>query len=72
VIAVSRDEVLALLDEYAHQRAPLGPVALSGLYLDAVERWEALPENAERAEKGWVLRADRSWKETMARARLVG
>jgi hypothetical protein len=68
---VSRNEVLALLEDYARERAPSGPVALSGTYLEAIERWEGLPENAERTEKGWVLRADRSWRETMARARLV-
>jgi hypothetical protein len=70
--AMTRDEVLGLLDEYARQRMPSGPVALSAPYLRAIERWEALPENAEGTEKGWVLRADRSWRDTIARARLVG
>ncbi len=66
------DDLLRLLDEYARQPKPSGPVALSELYIEAVERWETLPENAERSEKGWVLRADRSWRQTIARARLVG
>lgn len=68
----SRDDVLRLLDEYARLPKPAGPVALSERYIEAVERWEALPENAERTEKGWVLRADRSWRQSIARARLVG
>lgn len=68
----SREDVLLLLDEHARRPRPSGPVALGERYLEAVERWEALPENAERAEKGWVLRADRSWRRLVARARLVG
>jgi hypothetical protein len=68
----TRDEVLRLLDEYARAPRLSGPVSLSEDYLDAVRRWEALPENAERSEKGWVLRADRSWRQSMAQSRLVG
>jgi len=71
-MAPTRDDVLRLLDEYARRPKASGPVALSEPYLEAVERWETLPENAERTEKGWVLRADRSWRQSIARARLVG
>lgn len=68
----TREKVLALLEEYARQPKPVGPVELGQGYLKSVERWENLPENAEGSEKGWVLRADRSWRESIARARLVG
>ncbi|PYQ16756.1 MAG: hypothetical protein DMF79_18220 [Acidobacteria bacterium] len=71
-MAPTRNDVLRLLDEYARRPKASGPVALSEPYLEAVERWETLPENAERTEKGWVLRADRSWRQSIARARLVG
>ena len=71
-MAPTRNDVLRLLDEYARQPKASGPVALSEPYLEAVERWETLSENAERTEKGWVLRADRSWRQLIARARLVG
>jgi hypothetical protein len=71
-MAATREEVLRLLDEYARRPKNSGPVALSEGYLRAVEHWETLPENAERTEKGWVLRADRSWRRTIAGARLVG
>jgi hypothetical protein len=68
----TRDEVLRLLAHYMREPQTSGGVALSRGYLDAVERWEGLPENAERSEKGWVLRADRSWRRSIERARLVG
>ncbi len=68
----TRDDVLRLLGEYASQPKPSGPVTLSDPYLKAVESWESLPKNAERTDKGWVLRADRSWRRSIARARLVG
>lgn len=68
----SRDDVLRLLDEHARLPRPSGSISISEPYRDAVERWEALPENAERAEKAWVLRADRSWRAVVTRARLVG
>jgi hypothetical protein len=66
------DDVLRLLEEYARSSIPSGPVPLNEEYLEAVRRWEALPENAERSEKGWVLRADRSWRRVMASSRLIG
>ena len=68
----TRDDLLRLLDEYTRQPKPSGPVALSERYVEAIERWETLPENAEGVEKGWVLRADRSWRLSIAGARLVG
>jgi hypothetical protein len=67
----SKAEVLAMLDEYARMPKPTGPVALSPAYLRAIERWEALPENADGADKSWVDRSRRSWKEHFAKARLV-
>lgn len=62
---------MALLEAYARMPAPTGPVALSPAYLRALERWEALPEQAEGADKSWVLRADRAARSTAARARLL-
>jgi hypothetical protein len=46
-------------------------VTLRSEYLAAIERWEALPDNAEGREKGWVLRADRSARDLAASARLL-
>jgi hypothetical protein len=67
----AREEALELLGKLARRPKPVGPVELGRDYLQSVERWENLPENAEGSEKGWVLRADRSWRESIARARLV-
>lgn len=64
-------EVLALLDAYARMPVPTGAVALSPAYLRALERWEALPEQAEGVDKSWVLHADRAARSTAARARLL-
>lgn len=60
-----------ILAAHARLPRPSGPVALSGAYLRAIERWEALPENAPGSDKTWVHRSDRSARETFARARLV-
>ena len=67
----SKADVLAMLDEYARMPKPTGPVVLPAGYLRAVERWEALPENAEGADKSWVDRCQRSWEEHFAKARLL-
>lgn len=64
-------EVVALLEAYSRMPTPTGPVALSPAYLRALERWEALPEQAEGADKSWVLRADRAARATAACARLL-
>ena len=61
----TREDVLRLLDEYARRQRP--SARRPKRYLEAVARWEMLPEKAERTEKGWVLPADRSWRESMAR-----
>ena len=70
-MAPAREDVLLLLGAHARLPKPSGSIPLSQRYLEAIERWEALPENGERTEKGWVLRADRSWRRVIARARLV-
>jgi hypothetical protein len=67
----TRAEALQLLAEYAGAPRPSGPVPLSEAYLQAIQRWEALPENAEGSQKAWVLLAERSWRRSMARSRLV-
>jgi hypothetical protein len=64
--------VLRLLEEYARAPTPSGPLPLSEEYLEAIRRWQATAENAEHSEKGWVLRADRSWRRVMASSRLIG
>jgi len=61
--------VLALLDAYARAPRVSNPVELSSAYLRAVERWEALPENAVGSDKSWVVRSQRAWKEHFAKAR---
>jgi hypothetical protein len=67
----TRADVLAILEAHARLPRPSGTVALSPAYLRAIERREALPENAAGPDKSWVQRADRSARETLARARLV-
>lgn len=64
-------EVMSLLDDYARLPKPTGAVALSAAYLRALDRWEALPEQAEGVDKSWVLRADRAARATAERARLL-
>ncbi len=68
-MAWTKAEVLALLDGYARAPRASGPVQLSPAYLRAVERWEGLPENADGADKTWVVQSQRAWKEHFARAR---
>jgi len=67
----SKAEVLAMLDAYARMPKATGPVVLSPAYLRAVERWEALPENAAGADKSWVDLCQRDWDEHFAKVRLV-
>lgn len=67
----TKDEVLKLLDGYARQPEASGPVALSPAYVRALERWEALPENGEGRDKGWVLAARSAFRRTVERARLI-
>ena len=67
----SKAEVLAMLDEYARMPKATGPVALRKTYIRAVERWEALPDNAEGTDKSWVDHCQRDWNEHFAQARLV-
>ena len=67
----TKAEVVALLEAYARMPKAEGPVALSPSYRRALERWESLPEQAEGADKTWVLRTDRMARSTAARARLL-
>ena len=66
----TKAEVLAMLDVFARKPVATGPVELEAAYLRAVERWEALPENAEGCDKSWVGRARRRWELHFAKARL--
>jgi hypothetical protein len=47
-------ELRKLLEVYARTPRQTGPVVLPDAYLRAVERVEALPDNASGADKGWV------------------
>lgn len=67
----TKAEVLALLDAYARQPKPSGPVTLRPGYLGAVERWEGLPENAAGTDKSWVGRSQRTFDAHFVRARLL-
>jgi len=69
-MALTKAEVLAILDAYSRVPKPLGPVVLSPPYLRAVERWERLPENAANADKTWVSRCQRAWEAHFAKARV--
>lgn len=64
----SKDEVLEMLAAYAGLPKPSGPVTLSAAYLRAVERWEALPDNAAGAEKSWVSRCQEDFKAHFSKA----
>ena len=70
-VGLTRAEVLRLLDPYARQPKPSGPVALSPAYLRAIERWEALPDNAAGTDKSWVDRCRDEFEAHFARARLL-
>jgi hypothetical protein len=63
--------VLDLLDAFARAPKPTGPVLLDPAYLRAVERWEALPENAEGTDKSWVVRLQRTLRDHFDKARLL-
>jgi len=66
------ERALRILDEI-RRTVPLEtrPVVLSPEYLRAVEQVEALPENQDGADKTWVERAQREFREHYARARQV-
>jgi hypothetical protein len=44
------------------------PIVLDEAYLRAIEKLESLPENQSGADKTWVERALRSWRDHYARA----
>ena len=39
------------------------PIRLGAVYLRAIEKLEALPENQSGVDKSWVERTIRSWRE---------
>ena len=43
-------------------------IRVSKAYLRAIERLESLPQNQSGADKSWVERAIRSWREHYAKA----
>ena len=45
-----------------------GAIVLDEAYLHAIDELEALPENCSGADKTWVERALRAWREHYARA----
>jgi hypothetical protein len=69
-VGPTKAEVLKMLDAYARMPKPSGPVTLSPGYLRAVERWEALPENAAGVDKSWVVRCQRAFEAHFAKARV--
>ncbi len=44
------------------------PLRLDGAYLRGIAKLEALPENQSGADKAWVERAVRSWRQVCRRA----
>jgi len=44
------------------------PIRLSAAYLRAIAKLEALPQNQSGADKSWVERAIRSWREVCRNA----
>ena len=65
-------KALRILDEI-RKTVPLEtrPVVLSAEYLHAVRQVEALPENQDGADKTWVERAQREFREHYAGARQI-
>ena len=49
--------------------AAKGPIELDEAYLRAVRKIESLPQNRSGADKSWVERAIRRWRDHYARAR---
>jgi hypothetical protein len=45
-----------------------GPIELDEAYLRAVRKLESLPQNRSGADKSWVERARRRWRDHYARA----
>lgn len=68
-MAPSKAELLEILERYARMPKPSGPVTLSPGYRRALERWEALPDNAAGADKSWVGRCQRAFEAHFAKAR---
>jgi hypothetical protein len=58
-----------MLDAYARIPRASCPIILSPRYLRAIERWEALPDNAAGADKSWVGRCQRAFDAHFAKAR---
>ena len=57
-----------ILDEVRTWPRETGPVTLRPEYLRAIEEIEALPENQSGADKSWVEKADREFREYYQRA----
>lgn len=67
----STKRLFEILDEVRTWPRPTGPVTLRPEYLRAIEETEALPENQSGADKSWVEKADREFRDVLARARLL-
>jgi hypothetical protein len=66
------ERALRILDEiHRTVRLETRPVVLSEEYLRAVEQTEASSRNEDGADKTWVERAQREFREHYARARRV-
>lgn len=65
--ALSEEELERIFGPVRHLREESGPVTLSAEYLAAVERVEALPQNRPGADKGWVERSLRAFREHYGR-----
>jgi len=63
------EDGLRALREAAEQ-APSIRIDLDDAYLRAIALLEALPCNQSGADKSWVWRSDRAFRETYRRARL--
>ena len=61
----------AVLDSAVADLPPTAPVQLSDAYIELVRRAVALPCNTPGADKSWVERSDRAFREYYRRVRLV-
>jgi hypothetical protein len=65
--AAVRRDALTILDRIRQAPVESGPVRLAPEYLRAVRYLEDLPENRDGADKTWVYRAQRDFRDYFAK-----
>jgi hypothetical protein len=57
------DELVRILEPFRAMTIETGPVELTEEYLRMVDEVESAPENQSGADKTWVWRADRQYRD---------